>query len=178
MSDRIRIKYTLELNELPDSDRPVHRSGALVRGDASFRIEAAAELMLNAYEGTIDYDGETIHEALQEVQSFIEGGNVQPLLDCSWQIFVRGTLASACLVGLWTEDKIPLVAYIMTAAEWKEQGFARAVLSASLECLRERGYSQTVAFITEGNSPSKELFKSFGFVGEKSTRAAELIAES
>jgi len=166
MPERRRFEYVLELEDRPIRSNPKHRQGALIRGDVGFNIETLAELMISAYHGTIDYDGESFHDAMAELDSYLHGDNVQPILDCSWLLFVDGSLASACLVGDWIDREIPLIAYVMTAGEWKKKGFSKIVLGASLECLVNDGYSQVAAVITEGNRPSEKLFHGYGFVNK------------
>ena len=132
MAEKSRLKYVLDLSNGTTNSRPRHKKGALVRGDISINLETMASLMIGAYEGTVDYDGESYQDAVAEVQSYLEVGEVQPLLECSWLFFLNGNLASACLVSQRAGGQIPLVAYIMTGGEWKNQGLAKIVLAASL----------------------------------------------
>ena len=169
-----RFEYVLDLNVFLAKNRYMQEQGALVRGDLSFDPQAVAELMIDAYKGTIDYDGESLQDAIDEVQSYLEEDHVQPMLSCSWLYLVQGQLASACLVGLWGSDKKPLIAYILTGPKWKGRGYADLVLKASLECLREEGLQEVHAFITEGNTPSEKLFLKNGFskvVAEEAVKA-------
>jgi hypothetical protein len=122
--------------------------------------------MISAYEGTVDYDGESFQDAVVEVKTYLEVGDIQPLLACSWLFFLDGALASACLVSQRAGGQTPLIAYIMTGGEWKNQGLAKLVLAASLKCLGDAGFSQVTAFITDGNGPSESLFSGFGFIAE------------
>ncbi len=163
VAKKTKLKYVLELSDRAIRSRPRHKKGALVRGDISLKLEAMAALMIGAYEGTIDYDGESLKDAVTEVQSYLEVGELQPLLECSWLFFLNGTLASACLVSQRAGGQTPLIAYIMTGGEWKNQGLAKIVLAASLECLGDTGFSQVTAFITDGNEPSERLFEGYGF---------------
>lgn len=156
----------MELSNGRANSRPRHKKGALVRGDISFNLETMANLMISAYEGTVDYDDESLQDALAEVQSYLEVGEVQPLLACSWLFFLSGTLASACLVSQRAGGQNPLIANIMTGGVWKNQGLAKIVLAASLDSLGNAGFSQVVAFIAEGNGHSERLFRGFGFKAE------------
>lgn len=122
--------------------------------------ESLASLMLDAYIGTTDYDGETIDDARHEVESYFSG---EPMLEFSNVSRERETLVSACLIGSYDDPRIPLVGYLMTRARCKRTGLARRLLAASLSDLYRAGYRQVGAWITEGNEPSEELHKSLGF---------------
>ncbi len=124
---------------------------------------ALAELMIDSYHGTIDYDGETIEDALAEVQGYFAGRNAQPLLECSWLGDVDGALVTACLVGWWAKGQVPIIAYVMTGAAWKGRGLAGVALRASLSSLVQRGDSDVRALITAGNTPSEQLHFRAGF---------------
>jgi RimJ/RimL family protein N-acetyltransferase len=125
-------------------------------------IPSLAALMLDAYRGTIDYDGETIDEAQREVESFFSGSYGQPLLDCSRLGFVGNELVTACLVAQWGD--FPLISFVMTGAAWKNRGFGRAILQAVLYLLAKAGHVEVRAVITEGNRPSERIFAQVGFV--------------
>lgn len=122
---------------------------------------ALAELMIDAYQGTIDYDGETIEDAAQEVERFWGGVSGVPLLDVSWSAWDGETLVSACLVSFWEGG--PLISYVMTRAEWKGRGLGSALLHQSLHSLVDHGYTEARAVITEGNTPSETIFLRAGF---------------
>ena len=123
-----------------------------------------AELMLDAYRGTIDDDGETYDDALAEVHTYLNGERgVLPWLTISRQAFVDTRLIGACLVGEWSERHSPIIAYLLTRAEWKRRGIGRQMLSCVLQILSEKGFSEVRAVITEGNGPSENLFRQMGF---------------
>jgi RimJ/RimL family protein N-acetyltransferase len=77
--------------------------------------------------------------------------------------FAGPQLVSACLAGYWDERQQPMIAYVMTRAEWKTRGVGQQVLWAVLQALREEGHREVRAVITEGNVPSERLFGRIGF---------------
>lgn len=119
--------------------------------------------MLASYYGTIDYDGETIEDALKEVESYYSGTSNQFWLRYSWLAFLENELASACLVGFWKERNVPLIAYIMTTPRWKANHLATSALLRSLQSLSDQKYAEVRAVITEGNNPSEKIFTRIGF---------------
>ncbi len=121
--------------------------------------EALAVLMLDAYLGTIDYEGETIDEARTEVQGYFDG---DPMLSCSLVGRIDGEIVSACLVS--RGDHGPLIVYLMTVARSKNQGLASRLLGASLGLLAAEGYDKVAAWITDGNLSSETIHRRAGFV--------------
>jgi ribosomal protein S18 acetylase RimI-like enzyme len=103
--------------------------------------------MIEAYRGTIDYDDETVEDALGEVQTYLAGGRGgRPLLDDSRLAFAGPHLVGACLAG-----------------EWKNRGVGEQLLRAVLSALREQGHQEVRAVITEDNVPSERLLGRIGF---------------
>ena len=121
--------------------------------------EPLARLMLTAYDGTIDYDGETIVDARDEVRRYFDGN---PLLDCSWLRLEDAEPVSAVLVG-WSTRDCPIVSYVMTAPSRKAQGLAADLLARALASLASHGHADVVAWVTEGNTPSERLLARAGF---------------
>lgn len=120
--------------------------------------------MIDAYPGTVDFDDETIEDAINEIQAYLDGerGGV-PLLQFSRLALREDTLLSACLVAEWEQRQQPIVAYIMTRANSKNQGVARYLLTSVLRLLQDAGRTSVGAVITEGNTASERLFMSLGF---------------
>jgi L-amino acid N-acyltransferase YncA len=159
-----RIIYRLNLNRLVKPESELSLGYLIVRSPQVVDLEELARLMLDAYKGTVDDDGETYEDALNEVRAYFSGERGgPPLLDCSKVFELRRKIVSACLVAEWTERQRPIIAYIMTRAEMKMQGLARYLLFTTLRSLRDLEYSEVQAVITEGNIPSEELFTEMGF---------------
>jgi RimJ/RimL family protein N-acetyltransferase len=135
-----------------------------LRGLQPGDVPALAELMLDAYRGTIDDEGETLEDALNEVKAFLAGERGgKPYPDLSILCFAGDRLVSACLVGEWQSRRQPIIAYLLTLPTWKRRGLARLALMSALQALKEQGYTQVRAVITRGNVPSEQLFTSLGF---------------
>ena len=124
-------------------------------------VAGLAALMLDAYLGTVDYEGESIEEALSEVRETVEGTKGPFLWTASRVIEREGLLASACLVIRWREQ--PLVAFSMTRGRFKKKGLARACLLSSMKALREQGDTTLALFVTLSNEQAVSLYRSLGF---------------
>jgi GNAT superfamily N-acetyltransferase len=123
--------------------------------------DALASLMMRAYAGTIDYEGESEAEALAEVRRTLSG-SLGPFLWSESNVIEReGTLACATLVIRWNGE--PLVAFAMTDARFKRQGLARACMLSSMHQLRALGERRLSLFVTLANAEAVSLYRSLGF---------------
>lgn len=156
MAERIKHHYVIELVNDPvaspwlDFDVELRRPQ---KGD----LTDLAELMLDAYRGTIDYDGESIDEAESEVSDYFASS---PMEEASYVATVEGSIAGAILVSTWQQE--PLISYVMTRPEYKNQGLGTLLLSEAMSTLRQSGNDRVHAFITDGNTPSVALFRGAG----------------
>jgi len=160
MTEPAKIRYEIALAPHQGQGEPL---GFVTRNVAASDRDALACLMLDAYMGTIDYEGETLTEAIEEVDSWLAG---TPMLDHSYGGLVNGRLVSAVL--LMVADGAPLVRSVMTDPDHKGHRFAAAVTYAALESLRAAGFPLVALYITEGNTPSERLFSSLGAVAATS----------
>ena len=158
VTDRVRHRYLIDLDGWIISGTDPARGE--IRAPAPDDADGLAQLMLDAYLGTIDYDGENLEDARTEIDEYFSS---DPMLDCSQVVEIDGELAAATLVSIW-EEGAPLVAYVMTRSVRKGQGLARVVLVSALDCLARTAKRQVHAFITEGNTASERLFASLGAV--------------
>ncbi len=123
--------------------------------------EALADLMLDAYRGTIDDEGETLEDAIAEVDRTFAGEYGDFLGAFSRVLERERQLASACLITLF-EGK-PWLSVSMTRPRWTRQGFAGGLLNECLNLLAEARYQEIGLIVTEGNSAAEELYRSLGF---------------
>ncbi len=123
--------------------------------------EQLAALMLAAYRGTCDEQGETIDDARLEVARLFEGEYGDLIPDCS-EIVVRGSdLVAATLVTMWKGT--PLLAFSMTHPACKRTGLARAGIGRCMESLRNTGHDELRLVVTRGNTGAERLYESLGF---------------
>jgi RimJ/RimL family protein N-acetyltransferase len=159
-----RHEYLLDLSTFEWRSAPAPDARLQLRAPRVEDAGALAELMIESYRGTIDYDGETLNDALREVQAYLAGERGgQPLLNESRLAFAGPQLVGACLVGVWDERQSSLINYVMTHGAWKGQGVGKRLLAAALQALRNQGHETVRAVITEDNIPSERLLSSMGF---------------
>ncbi len=156
MADTIKLRYEIDLATVRRRAVP---AGLATRGIEATDRDALAQLMLDAYRGTIDYEGETLVEASSEVDEWFAGS---PLLAHSFAAAADDGLVSANLV--MTMHNQPFIALVMTHPLVKRQGYGAAVVQATLESLRDAGHRRVVFYITDGNTASEALFTSLGAI--------------
>jgi L-amino acid N-acyltransferase YncA len=159
-----RNEYSLKLSEYRRTDASLNDAVLRIRPVQAADTLLLAELMIDAYRGTIDYDDETFDDGLAEVNAFIVGERGgPPWLAMSYLALVDSHVVGACLTGEWSERQLPVIAYVLTSANWKKQGVGRQLLFRVLDALNENSYPEVRAVITEGNTPSENLFLKIGF---------------
>ena len=162
----MRYEYVVERRDYRPSGRALPE-GFDIRPPTNEDRSELAELMMDAYVGTIDYDGETLEQAVEEV-----GGafSAKALLDQSRVAEIDGVIESAVLVSL--VDSEAFIGYVMTRAAVKNRGHASALLDQSATAIWEAGYDRIRAWLTDGNTPSERIFLRAGFqvVGSNGTK--------
>jgi len=123
--------------------------------------ELIAHLMLAAYRGAADDEGETIAEALQEVDNVLLSAERPFIPEASFVIEVDAALASASLISLFRGT--PLVTHIMTHPLHKRRGLGVSALLSSANALRELGWSSLSLYVTDSNGPALALYLKLGF---------------
>ncbi len=137
-------------------------------------IPTLAQLVLNAYAGTIDDEGETLEEALQAIQDMFAGTSTFGTLlhASSFVIEERGQALACTLVTVWHAQ--PLLAYVMTHPAAQRRGMGRFLIQKSIESLLAQGYHELSLFVTKGNLPAQQLYDTLGFETQWTLGSAEL----
>ena len=153
-----KLRYEIDLsNSVPS---PGSEVGLHIRTITSGDLVGLARLMLDAYVGTIDYEDENLDDAVEEVRSFLE--DPDSLLDRSYIVVDNEEILSAVLV-LMSQGQ-PFIGYVMTVPSHKKQGLARLVTTCAIKRLADDGHEKVALYITDGNTPSENLFRAIGAV--------------
>lgn len=150
---RERSEYrTAQLHDLPPVDR-----APLVR-PVDVAAHDLAVLMLDAYRGTTDDEGEDLADAREAIDHYLE----TMVAEASFvMIEARRPMAFSFVVVV---DGRRYIDPVVVAAEHKRRGVGRSAVVASLHALADLGVTEVGATITDGNVPSERLFASLGFV--------------
>ena len=141
---------------------PTVPHGARIEPIQDADLAAVAHLMVDGYRDTIDFEGETDDDALEELRGAIAGAN-GPVIPAGW-LLVRsadGAPAAAIAVVRWLD--MPFISYVFTAAAEKGRGFAGALIRRVAADLAASGEQELVLFVTVGN-PARSLYERLGFV--------------
>jgi len=161
---RVRHEYRLELgveNTRTDLRAPI---GIFLRAITPDDVLNLAELMLDAYRDTIDYEGEGIAEAVAEVEGyFLRAAKHPAIAQHSLVLGFEDSIACACLLEFWERRSVPFVGFVMCRSTNKRQGLATYALQEVIDNLKGAGCSELRTIITEGNTPSEALFARAGF---------------
>ncbi len=130
-----------------------------VRPPTSADRDRLAELMLDAYRGTIDYEGETLVEAVAEVDAWFASPGHR--IDDSLVAIEADEIVSAALLS--RSDGMPVVSYLYTGAAWKGRGLAEGLLRAVMASLAAAGHERIHLWVTPGNAPAERIYERLGF---------------
>ncbi len=120
--------------------------------------EPAAALLLDAYRGTIDDEGETDAEALAAIDEYFE--------HILWKhsfVLVDGHALQA-MAFVVVVDGRHYIDPVCTRATAKGAGLGTAMVVECLHSLAAAGVREVGATITDGNVASERLFTRLGFV--------------
>ncbi|MEM7091551.1 MAG: GNAT family N-acetyltransferase [Actinomycetota bacterium] len=118
--------------------------------------EALAELMLDAYAGTVDDEGETMVEARGAIDHYMAAAPD----DLRWVVRDGGRpIAFCCVVEV--DDRL-YVDPIVVAANHKRRRLGTALVAHAVAVVGQRGAVEVGAAITDGNVASENLFRSLG----------------
>lgn len=121
------------------------------------------ELMYLAYQGAVDYDGETLEQSTAEVEETLKGKYGPIIWEASFVVMDGDRAASAIVFVDFPKEKMPLLAFTMTRPESKGQGLSRKLITLSLRELEKMGIGECCLVVTEGNQPAQGLYERLGF---------------
>ncbi|PUB11396.1 acetyltransferase (GNAT) family protein [Paenisporosarcina sp. OV554] len=125
-------------------------------------IMKVAATMLEAYEGTVDQQEDTLQEAILEVNKIIKDGYGPFIAEASYWIEMNNEAAAVICINLW--DKKPLITEIYTGKKFLHQGMASTLITKSMNTLKLMGYDELILNVTAENSDALHLYKKLGFV--------------
>ncbi len=113
-----------------------------------------ARVLLSAYRGTVDDEGETEVEALAAIDHYLR------YVDRGTSVVLTVDGAVAAFAWVVTVGDMNYIDPVVVTSEHKRCGLGRAAVSAALQRL---GLVDVGATITDGNVASERLFASLGF---------------
>lgn len=154
MSDRIKMmKYITEVKNNSLQTLPIDSS----------MTEELAELMLEAYKATPDYEGETFVETVEELDNVFKGYYGTFMEKESHAVVnEEGELLSAIFLCLYKNE--PTITYLFTNPSETGKGYAKGLINKSTDSLHDNGYDKIFLYVSTANKPAISLYKTMGFV--------------
>ena len=120
-----------------------------------------APLLLDAYRGSADDDGEDLEGATGEVERTMTGVYGPLLTEASFVAVDGDRPVGAVLVTLWEER--PLVAHVVVDPTVRRTGLGTELMNAAAAALAASDRTDLDLFVTEANEPAVRLYRSLGF---------------
>jgi len=140
-----------------DRDQPQVMGGAFGPEDAP----ALAVLMLEAYSGTVDDEGETLHDAENAVKALFAGQF--GVFDAEASVAFRGESGFDAATVVTAHEGTPLLAFSMTHPRAVRRGLARRGLRHAIGVLARAGRSELRLVVTDANDRAVPLYLHEGF---------------
>ena len=122
---------------------------------------ALGALMLAAYRGTVDDEGESEPDAVAEVEQTLGGGYGPLLGDGSFVVEEGDRIVGASMTTLY--DSNPFLIYLVVDPEMKRRGVGTFLVGNCENALLSAGYATLDLFVTETNEPAVNLYRKQGF---------------
>ena len=161
-----RIRMSLRLQE-KDFDFPFE-----VTPVKENLITEIAEAMHDAYEGTIDYEGENLCQTLDELKRLFSGSYGPLMEEASYLVMEENMVVSALLTCLYRGE--PTITYTFTRKEGQRLGYATALIAKAEQELYKNGYHSLFLYVTLENTPAVRLYESLGFIEVPLTTVNEI----
>lgn len=126
--------------------------------------EILGALLVEAYRGTIDYQGETVEESIQEVVQTFNGKYGKFIPEASFVVISERRAISAIVFVHFEKEKMPLLAFTMTHPDFKGKGLSKKLIGLSLGQLEKMNFPECCLVVTEGNQPAQGIYERLGFV--------------
>jgi ribosomal protein S18 acetylase RimI-like enzyme len=151
----VRSHLRIELSALANASAPL---GNL----SSFPIEVQAELLLESYRGTTDWeDGATLQDAISEIESTFKGDKGEFVSEASGLLVNDEGLSVSAIYSSIFEGE-PFIVYVFTRPGSLGQGLATSLIKSSAALFQSKGYDTLHLFVTDAN-PAKNLYERLGF---------------
>lgn len=125
--------------------------------------ELLGHLMYHSYLGTIDYDGETLDQAIQEMSETLTGKYGKVNFPASLAVIDGGTAVAAVIFVDHAKLGMPLLAFTMTHPKFQGRGLAQGLITSCLRNLQEQAFAECCLVVTKGNRPAEDIYKKLGF---------------
>jgi len=124
-------------------------------------VSEVGRVLLAAYRGTVDDDGEDESDAIGEVEQTVEGQYGPFLPEASFVAEDGDPIVGASLVTLF--ESRPFLAYVVVHPDAQRRGLASRLIAAGGNALLAAGHTELDLLVTEANEPAVALYRHLGF---------------
>ncbi len=154
----MKLKLYAPCEEITDNTSQIFS----INSFTSLDIDSAANLMVDSYRGTTDWEeGDSEEVARDEILNFLQGGYGEPLLGASFTAFDHNGIPVSQMATSLVEGE-PTILFIYTHPLYKGQGAASFLISAGGRALLKAGYPRLNLYVSEEN-PALNLYQRLGF---------------
>lgn len=137
----------------------------------NYKNKELAEVFLDGYKDTTDYEGEGISESINEINNIMNGGYGEVITSASGCIEIDNNVASIIFVtkinsnhnNSSLESGVSFIPYVVTRKQFIRQGFAKSLIINALNNLILLNYKICELSVSENNYNAYQLYISLGF---------------
>lgn len=126
--------------------------------------EDVAPLMLAAYRGTPDDEGETLADAIAILRSAMAGAFGPWVPEASFVARDRSGRSSGAIVTALEDDGTPFIVFVFVAPDYCGHGMASGLISRSCRALSDSGHRTIRLWVNTANERAVGLYRRLGFV--------------
>lgn len=141
--------------------RPTSGPSSIGRFEPVGSPESLAPLMLAAYRGTPDDEGETLEDTVEVLRHTMAGGWGPWLPDASFVALDDDGPVGAALTAL--EDGRPFIAFLFTRPDRTRRGVATDLVARVCEAVRATGEEELALWVSTDNEAAVRLYAGLGF---------------
>ena len=120
-----------------------------------------AELLYQAFHGSLDDRGETLEDWELEITNVVTGGYGPFMKEHSFIYQENGVFQGVVMTGLFRN--VPLILYAAVAPDFRRQGKAGMLLNQVMRSFEATAYQEVFLVVKESNEPAKALYEQLGF---------------
>ncbi|SFN33666.1 GNAT family N-acetyltransferase [Proteiniclasticum ruminis] len=135
-------------------------------------LEEIASCALDAYQDTVDYEGEDLAQTIEEVQRVYAGFYGPLMTEASFIYREDETVYAGLLTCLYRGE--PTITYTFTRKSRQRMGYATQLIGLACQRLYELGYHSLFLYVTMENVDALRLYESLGFQEVPLTTLSEI----
>lgn len=164
MPKRIRMSLRLSKTDFEFPDE-------VIPADLRY-LEEIASCALDAYENTIDYEGEDLQQTREEILRVYDGFYGPYMHEASFIYLEEETVYAGLLTCLYRGE--PTITYTFTRKSRQRLGYSTTLIGLACQKLYELGYHSLFLYVTVENQGAVRLYESLGFQEVPLTTLSEI----